>query len=87
MFNAATCWWADGLSEPPGYVRPAVYNRPKGPDRRVQRITADLLDRFRTASPRPRHPPPTSQRSGGQTVAVPEDDAMVRRRLAEETGR
>ena len=47
VFNAATCWWADGLSEPPGYVRPAVYTKPKGPDPRVQRITANLLDRFR----------------------------------------
>ncbi len=47
VFNASTCWWADGLSEPPGYVRPAVYTKPKGPDPRVQRITANLLDRFR----------------------------------------
>jgi hypothetical protein len=49
VFNASTCWWADGLSEPPGYVRPAVYTRPRGPDPRVQRITANLLDRFRGA--------------------------------------
>ena len=48
VFNAATIWWADGLSEPPGYVRPAVYTRPKGPDVRVQRITRNLLDRMRT---------------------------------------
>jgi hypothetical protein len=47
VFNAATCWWADGLSEPPGYLRPAVYTRPRGPDPRAQRITANLLDRFR----------------------------------------
>ncbi len=47
VFNASTCWWADGLSEPPGYVRPAVYTKPKGPDPRVQRITSNLLDRFR----------------------------------------
>jgi hypothetical protein len=47
VFNAATCWWADGLSEPPGYVRPAVHTRPKGPDPRAQRFTANLLDRFR----------------------------------------
>ena len=39
VFNAATIWWADGLSQPPGYVRPAVYTRPQGPDPRVQRIT------------------------------------------------
>jgi hypothetical protein len=47
VFNAATIWWADGLSEPPGYVRPSVYTTPKGPDPRVQRITRNLLDRFR----------------------------------------
>ena len=50
VFNAATCWWADGLAEPPGYVRPAVYSRPPQGLRslQVQRITANLLDRFRT---------------------------------------
>jgi hypothetical protein len=47
VFNAATIWWADGLSEPPGYVRPSVYTIPKGPDPRVQRITRNLLERFR----------------------------------------
>ena len=47
VFNAATCWWADGLSEPPGYVRPKVYTEPQGPDLRVQRMTANLLDRMR----------------------------------------
>ena len=49
VFNAATIWWADGLSEPPGYVRPAVYTKPQGPDHRVQRITRNLLDRMRGA--------------------------------------
>ena len=49
VFNAATIWWADGLSEPPGYVRPAVYTRPRGPDRRVQQITRNLLNRIRGA--------------------------------------
>ncbi|MBI4585937.1 MAG: hypothetical protein HY717_18155 [Planctomycetes bacterium] len=47
VFNASSCWWADGLSEPPGYVRPSVYTTPKGPDPRVQRITANLLKRMR----------------------------------------
>ena len=28
VFNAATCWWADGLSAPPGYMRPKVYTEP-----------------------------------------------------------
>lgn len=46
VFNASTCWWADGLSEPPGYVRPSVYTSPQGPDPRVQRITRNILDRM-----------------------------------------
>ncbi len=46
VFNAATCWWADGLSEPPGYVRPSVYTSPQGPDQRLQQITANVLDRM-----------------------------------------
>jgi len=49
VFNAATIWWADGLSAPPGYVRPAVYTRPRGPDPRAQRITRNLLERMRGA--------------------------------------
>jgi hypothetical protein len=47
VFNASTCWWADSLAEPPGYVRPSVYTTPKGPDRRAQRITANVLERMR----------------------------------------
>jgi len=47
VFNASTCWWADGLAAPPGYVRPKVYTEPQGPDARVQRITANLLERMR----------------------------------------
>jgi hypothetical protein len=46
VFNASTCWWADGLAEPPGYVRPSVYTSPQGPDSRVQRITTNLLKRM-----------------------------------------
>ncbi|MBI3837969.1 MAG: hypothetical protein HY288_08555 [Planctomycetia bacterium] len=49
VFNAATCWWADGMSAPPGYVRPKVYTEPKGPDPRVQQITRNILDRMRMA--------------------------------------
>jgi hypothetical protein len=48
VFNAATCWWADGLSAPPGYVRPSVYTSPQGPDRRVQQITRNVLQRMIT---------------------------------------
>jgi hypothetical protein len=48
VFNAATIWWSDGLSAPPGYLHPSAHGaRPKGTDRRVQRITAKLLNRFR----------------------------------------
>jgi len=46
VFNASTCWWSDGMSQPPGYVRPSVYTSPLGPDVRVQRMTANLLDRM-----------------------------------------
>jgi hypothetical protein len=49
VFNASSCWWADGLSAPPGYVRPSVYTTPKGPDARVERITTNLLGRMRGA--------------------------------------
>ena len=48
VFNAASCWWADGLSAPPGYVRPSVYTSPRGPDERVQRMTINILDRMLT---------------------------------------
>ncbi len=47
VFNASTCWWADGLSEPPGYVRPSVYTTPLGPDPRVQQITRNILERMK----------------------------------------
>ncbi|HWB05010.1 MAG TPA: N,N-dimethylformamidase beta subunit family domain-containing protein [Verrucomicrobiales bacterium] len=47
VFNAATIWWADALSAPPGYVRPSVYTTPKGPDSRVQTIMQNLLQRIR----------------------------------------
>ncbi len=47
VFNAATIWWADALSAPPGYVRPAVYTAPKGPDPRIQQITRNLLERMK----------------------------------------
>jgi hypothetical protein len=47
IFNAATIWWADGLSAPPGYVRPQVYTTPEGPDERVQQITRNLFAAMR----------------------------------------
>ena len=47
VFNASTCWWGDDLSAPPGYVRPAAHGAsPQGPDKRVQVITANLLQRL-----------------------------------------
>ncbi len=46
VFNASTCWWADGLSEPPGYVRPSVYTSPQGPNRFQQQITRNVLARM-----------------------------------------
>jgi hypothetical protein len=46
VFNAATIFWAQGLSTPPGHVLPwSHWSRPHGPDERVQRITRNLLSR------------------------------------------
>ncbi len=49
VFNAATCWWADGISAPPGYVRPKVYTVPRGPNPHAQRITRNILERMRAS--------------------------------------
>ena len=47
VFNAATIWWSDGLSAPPGYLRPSAHGgTPPGPDERVQRMTKNLFARF-----------------------------------------
>lgn len=46
VFNAATIFWAQGLSMPPGHTLPwSHWSRPHGPDRRVQQITHNLLRR------------------------------------------
>lgn len=46
VFNAATIFWAQGLSSPPGHVLPwSHWSRPHGPDERVQKITENLLQR------------------------------------------
>jgi hypothetical protein len=46
VFNAATIFWAQGLSSPPGHTLPWTHwTRPHGPDDRVQRITHNLLRR------------------------------------------
>lgn len=47
VFNASTIFWSEGLSAPPGHIPPhSHYGRPQGPDKRVQKITANLLERF-----------------------------------------
>lgn len=48
VFNASTCWWCDGLSAPPGYIKPSVYATPQGPDKRVQQMTINLLEKFKS---------------------------------------
>ena len=46
VFNAATIFWAQGLSQPPGHMPPISHHgRPHGPDERVQKITANFLAR------------------------------------------
>lgn len=46
VFNAATIFWAQGLSAPPGHVLPwSHWSRPHGPDVRVQQMTHNLLRR------------------------------------------
>ncbi len=46
VFNASTIFWCQGLSSPPGHMLPwSHWSRPHGPDERVQKITANLLDR------------------------------------------
>ncbi|MFN4261580.1 MAG: N,N-dimethylformamidase beta subunit family domain-containing protein [Gemmataceae bacterium] len=48
VFNAATIFWTQGLSAPPGHMPPISHHgRPHGPDERVQRITRNVLERFR----------------------------------------
>ncbi len=46
VFNAATIFWCQGLSSPPGHMLPWSHNsRPAGPDPRVQQISHNLLRR------------------------------------------
>ncbi|MBL8827012.1 MAG: hypothetical protein JNM18_08495, partial [Planctomycetaceae bacterium] len=46
VFNASTIWWAQGLASPPGHMLPwSHWSRPHGPDPRVQKITANALQR------------------------------------------
>ncbi|MDO8543261.1 MAG: hypothetical protein Q7S40_22725 [Opitutaceae bacterium] len=46
VFNAATIFWVQGLSSPPGHMLPWSHSsRPHGPDPRVQQITHNLIRR------------------------------------------
>jgi hypothetical protein len=46
VFNASTIFWAQGLSSPPGHMLPWTHwQRPHGPDERVQRMLGNLLRR------------------------------------------
>lgn len=47
VFNAATIWWANGLSNPPGHKTPVRHGvAQQGVDPRVQQITHNLFQRF-----------------------------------------
>jgi hypothetical protein len=47
VFNAATIWWANGLSSPPGHLNPTRNGvTQQGPDERVQQMTHNLFRRF-----------------------------------------
>ena len=47
VFNAATIWWANGLSSPPGHVNPIRHGvKQQGPDERVQQITHNLFQKM-----------------------------------------
>ncbi|MEZ6053510.1 MAG: DUF6605 domain-containing protein [Planctomycetaceae bacterium] len=47
VFNAATIFWSQGLSSPPGHILPwSHWSRPHGPDLRVQKIMTNLLSRI-----------------------------------------
>ena len=46
VFNAATIFWSQDLSTPPGHILPwSHWSRPHGPDARVQTMTHNLLQR------------------------------------------
>jgi hypothetical protein len=46
VLNAATIFWPQGLSMPPGHTFPwSHWSRPHGPNPRVQQITRNLLQR------------------------------------------
>ena len=47
VFNAASIWYVQGVSSPPGHILPANrFARPQGPDARVQRMIENVFNRF-----------------------------------------
>jgi hypothetical protein len=49
VFSASTVFWAMGLSSPPGFILPHVHHgRPHGVDERVQKITRNLFERWKS---------------------------------------
>ena len=85
VFNAATIWWAVGLSAPPGFLLPAAHGGgPKGPDPRVQRITANLFSRFGAI---PLLQPPDAVKAAvgaGDIVDANDNRAVVTIKVAED---
>jgi hypothetical protein len=46
VFNAASIFWVQGMSSPPGHMLPwSHWNRPHGPDERIQRMARNLFAR------------------------------------------
>ncbi|VTS06392.1 N,N-dimethylformamidase beta subunit family domain-containing protein [Tuwongella immobilis] len=53
IFNAATIFWAQALSSPPGHWVPYVhFGKSHGVDRRVQKMTSNLFDRWKASDSR-----------------------------------
>jgi|TARA_B110000003_G_C16638576_1_gene529304 hypothetical protein len=47
VFNAASIWWVNGLSSPPGHVHPSYWGATLGgPDERLQQIAHNLFQRI-----------------------------------------
>jgi|TARA_B110000037_G_scaffold218748_1_gene282370 hypothetical protein len=47
VFNAATIWWANGVSSPPGHKNPTRHGvTQQGVDKRVQQLTHNLFQRM-----------------------------------------
>jgi hypothetical protein len=44
VFNAATCWWTYAFDSPPGWVRSTWYDCRQNPDKRVMKITQNMME-------------------------------------------